>query len=291
MIKCYPGKESDYDTIARLCNHHDHLKFLSDSYFFMKQTETYNRMIDRSFHCDPVRMKELEGSYFTSLLIKLSNSKCKKLFDNVEEPYIKIKRLIKEFHRHSEPEIYFDSAHITIKSIVDNKKQNMNELKKYIPIIKDIVDKWINKLGGETTLYGMGLFSNLHTAKGLSLGIRFYPNLPLVQIIRGDVGNALYRALTESELETGDLRSEHDFHTTLTHSTGFRARDLEFPVHPTFIKKFRRIIEEYDRTVFGSITDITLEDIFIRNGKSDKLIVYNRKNEKVGEEISLQDVG
>ena len=56
-------------------------------------------------------------------------------------------------------------------------------------------------------------------------------------------------------------------------------------------EKFRRIIEEYDRTVFGSITDITLEDIFIRNGKSDKLIVYNRKNEKVGEEISLQDVG
>lgn len=58
----------------------------------------------------------------------------------------------------------------------------------------------------------------------------------------------------------------------LTHSTGFRARNLDLPLYPEFIIPFVRIVESYDKTVFGSISNITLSDIYIRNGYSDKLV-------------------
>ena len=43
----------------------------------------------------------------------------------------------------------------------------------------------------------------------------------------------------------------------LTHSTGFGARNLNFPLDKSFIVEFSNIVEEYDETVFGSISDIT----------------------------------
>ena len=292
MAKYNCGRAGDYDLIQRLCRHHDHLKSLTDAYAYMRQKETYERMLDSDFRCDPDKMKKLDNSYFTSLIIRLSEDEGGVLFGGVKEAYLEVEKLIKRYYPGSTPEIYFDSAHITLKSISDGKKQNKTDLEKYASIIKRrrIVEKWINRSGNETILYGMGLFTNLNTSKGLSLGIRFYPTLPLVQIIRGEAGNALYDALDKGELNHGDLRPEERFHTMLTHSTGFRARDLEFPLDPEFIQRFVRTVEKYDRVVFGNISDIELADIFIRNGKSDKLAIRDKRHRRIGEEISLENI-
>ena len=293
MARYNSGKAGDYELVQRLCRHHDHLKSLTEAYIKMRREQTYERMSDLNFRCDPNKMKRLDNSYFTSLIIKLLEDKGEVLFSGVKEAYIDVKNLIKRYYPESKPEIYFDSAHITLKSILDEKKQNKNDLEKYVPIIRNTVEEWINKLCNGTTLYGMGLFTNLTISKGLALGIRFYPTLPLVQIIRGEVGKALYNAVDEGKLKIkkddkdGDLRPEEKFHTMLTHSTGFRARDLELPLHPEFIQRFVKTVEKYDKLVFGSISDIKLADIFIRNGKSDKLMVKDKEGRKIGEEISL----
>lgn len=162
---------------------------------------------------------------------------------------------------------YLDSAHITIKSLVDFIQQDETGIKTYLPIIGQIVQKWTNLMGKNTKLFGVGLFTNLHVKKGLSVGVRFYPTLPMIQIIRGEVGVALYNAQEKIQ-----LRSEREFHTELTHSTGFRVRNLNFPLHSNFVKEFKNIVEKHDQTVFGSVSEITPSDIYIRNGYSDKLI-------------------
>lgn len=291
MAKYNSGKASDYDLIQRLCRHHDHLKTLSDAYTYMRQKETYERMIDSNFRCNLNKMRELDNSYFASLIIKLPEDNCKTLFNEVKKAYEEVKGLITKYQPNSEPDMYFDSAHITLKSIVDNKRQTEDDMKKYVEIIKPEVEKWIVKLSNETILYGNGLFTNLHVSKGLSLGIRFYPTLPLVQIIRGEVGNVLYNAVEEGKLKECDLRPEEKFHTMLTHSTGFRVRDLKFPLHPELVERFVRTVEKYDKVVFGSISNIELADIFIRNGKSDKLTIKDKGNKKIGEETSLGNLG
>jgi len=290
MATYHSGISSDFDLLQRLCRHHDHLKSLTDSYNYMRRKETYERMIDLNFRCDLIKMKKLDDSYFTSLIIKLSENEGNILFTEVKKAYREIKKMIQHYYRNSKPEIYFDSAHITLKSILDDRKLNKSDLEKYLPVVKDIVETWINKLGKETCLYGMGLFTNLDIAKGLSIGIRFYPTLPLVQIIRGEIGNALYRAVDEEKLDKDDVRPENKFHTMLTHSTGLRIRDLDFPLHPEFIQKFVQTVERYDKTIFGFISDIKLADIYVRNGKSDKLTLVNNKSDKIGEEICLDQV-
>jgi hypothetical protein len=137
-----------------------------------------------------------------------------------------------------------------------------------LPTIVPIATKWLRLLAPDTTLYGIGLFTNLHQAKGLSVGVKFYPSLPLIQVLRGEVGQALY---TEASTP---LRSEEAFHTMLTHSTGFRARNLTFPMSAKFVEQFQAIVEGYDNILFGRIGNIKLEDIYVRNGKSDKLITF-----------------
>lgn len=186
----FRNQKKVYDIVQRLCCHHDHLKNLVECYTYMRQKETYTRMQDLSFRCNPNKMEELDSSYFTSLIIKLSFKKGKKFFNKVNKAYQKLSNLVKK-NLGQQPEIYFDSAHITIKSVLDKVKQDKNALKKYMPLVKPIVKKWIDILGDKTELFGMGLFTNLHEAKGLSIGVRFYPTTPLVQILRGEIGVAL----------------------------------------------------------------------------------------------------
>ena len=253
--------------VERLRRHHDHLKTLDDCYTYMRRKETYDRMEDPNFSCDQAKMNELDESHFTSLIVKLSADQGKGFFSEVRKAYEQLKDLVERFDRSASVEIYFDSAHITIKSIEDGLKQDRTALRRYLPVIAPIVSKWINLMGGYTSLFGVGLFTNLHKAKGLSVGVKFYPSLPLIQVIRGEVGSALY------EKNHGiPLRPENTFHTMLTHSTGFRARNLRFPMIPEFVNEFKLTVESFDRRVFGAISDIRVEDVFVRNGHSDKLV-------------------
>jgi hypothetical protein len=132
------------------------------------------------------------------------------------------------------------------------------------------VSKWVKIIGSDTSLYAVGLFTNLHPAKGLSVGVKFYPGLPLIQIIRGEVGVALY-----AQGGGPPLRAENSFHTMLTHSTGFRARNLSFPMSADFVQEFQATIATYDQTVFGVIKDIQVGDFYVRNGYSDKLVTID----------------
>jgi len=264
--------------VERLRRHHDHLKTLDDCYTYMRQKETYDRMEDPNFLCDKVKMKELDASYFTSLIIKLSVEQGKEFFYKVQQGYSQLKNLVERFDPSASVEIYFDSAHITIKSLEDGSQQDITALRRYLPIIAPIIDKWINLMGGETVLFGVGFFTNLHRAKGLSVGVKFYPSLPLIQVIRGEVGNILY------EKDIGiPLRPENVFHTMLTHSTGFRARNLHFPMKSSFISEFKKTLESFDQIVFGAISNIRLEDVFVRNGYSDKLVTVA--------EVSMEENG
>jgi hypothetical protein len=253
--------------VDHLRSHHDHLKTMDDSYRYMKQEETYERMHDPAFQCIPEEMEKFETSCFTSLIIKLSVDQGKVLLEIVERAYREIANLILQFDPSAKISMYFDSAHITVNSLVDGVRQSKDALAAYMPVIAPIVRRWIEILGPSTTLYGMGLFTNLHRSKGLSVGVRFYSGIPLVQTMRKEVGVALYGSRRNM-----DLRAESAFHTTLTHSTGFRARNLSFPLDPGLISAFHTIIEKYDRFVFGAIHNILPEDVYVRNGLSDRLV-------------------
>ncbi|MCK4605319.1 MAG: hypothetical protein KAU41_11645 [Deltaproteobacteria bacterium] len=283
-----PAHPDDLAKIKRLCLHQDHLKGLCKDYEFMRRQGTYDPMLDLTFRCDPQQMDKLDQSFFTSLIIKLPRKDCQGLFDELKKAYDGVDQLVKEYHPEAEANAYFDSAHITLKSILDFKKQNQDDLKKYVPIISKCIQGSIDFLSSDTVLYGMGLFCNLHENKGLSIGVKFFPSHPMVQIIRGEVGVALYNAVEHESLASGTMRDEQKFHTRLTHSTGYRARNFSFPLHPVFIQEFVKTIDKFDENVFGSISDISLKDVFIRNGKSDKLTV-EENGEIVGEELCIAD--
>lgn len=254
--------------VERLRRHHDHLKTLEDCYAFMRHKETYDRLRDAQFRCDPAKMKQLDSSHFTSLIIRLSPDQGQQFFAGVSQAYEELRDLILRFDPGALVEIYFDSAHITIKSLQDGLKQDDAALRCYLPVISPIVRRWVDLMASDTSLYAVGLFTNLHPAKGLSIGVKFYPSLPLVQIIRGEVGSALY-----AHGGCLPLRAEDSFHTMLTHSTGFRARNLSFPMSSDFVAQFQATVERYDQTVFGAIEDIKARDVYVRNGYSDKLVI------------------
>ncbi|HEV2856008.1 MAG TPA: hypothetical protein VHC97_24690 [Thermoanaerobaculia bacterium] len=266
----FPDPAKTLEHIDRLRRHHDHLKSLDDAYALMRQKETYDRMRDPGFRCDPARMKDLDRSHFTSLILKLSVEDGRQFFAGVRKCYEKLGELLHRFDPGATVEIYLDSAHITVKSLQDGLRQNAENLRHYLPIVAPIVSKWINLIGGDTSLHAVGFFTNLHPAKGLSVGLRFYPSLPLIQIIRGEVGVALY-----GHGGGLPLRAEDSFHTMLTHSTAFRARTLSFPMSADFVQEFETIIASYDQRVFGVIEDIQVGDFYVRNGYSDKLVAVD----------------
>jgi hypothetical protein len=253
--------------VNRLSLHHDHLKTLVKEYSFMRQEETYARMLDTNFQFDLLKMNECNTSYYTSLIVKLEYEQNTPLFDKLDRAYKELEKMVKDFYPASQVEIFHNSAHITIKSILDGFPQNEAELRMYLPVVRPIVNKWISQMGQETELYGIGLFTNLHKDKGLSVGVKWFPTLPLFQLIRGEVGVDLYR--NHQGLR---LRPEARFHTMLTHSTGFRARHLECPLNQDFFAQFKKSVEDFDKQVFGRISHITAADISLRNGFSDKLI-------------------
>ena len=257
--------------IKRICLHHDHLKYLISSFDQKIYKETFERMADEDFQCNSVDMAMFCNSYFTSIIVTLSNPAGSELLKILEDVYKEISHTVIRHYPESKIDISsFESAHITIKCLVDNMRQGKEELEKYLPFVGPIIEEWVGLLGGRTTLYAQGLFTNLHPEKGLAVGVRFFPDMPLIQIMRGELGVELYRHKEELV-----LRDEDAFHTELVHSTGFRARNLQFPLAKGFIAEFREIIERYDNHVFGSISDITLDDIVIRNGFSDKLIPHS----------------
>jgi len=85
----------------------------------MREKETYARMEDPNFQCDPEKMEELDNSYFTSLIVRVSDKEGESFFKIIKQAYEELSDVVQEFYSNSKVEIYFDSAHITIKSIVD----------------------------------------------------------------------------------------------------------------------------------------------------------------------------
>ena len=108
----------------------------------------------------------------------------------------------------------------------------------------------------------------------------------MIQVLRGMSGVALYNSLDLNIINQNDLWDESHcatWHTKLTHATFLREQSSEFlpPWNSSeipensekFIEKFEAIVEKYEDVVFGKISNIQLQDIFIRNGKSDKMLV------------------
>ncbi len=258
------------------------MKQLNLIYQRMRHEETYERMRDTGFIGNQGAMHRLNTSNFTSLVIPLYLEQNRGLLERFQNLCGEFEALLKRFYPGVTPQFNLEAAHITVRSIVDYIRQDENALRKYLPYILPVVRKWLDRMGGETEIYLMGLFSNLHKNKGLSIGIRVYPTLPLIQIIRGEVANALY-----TPHHSLPLRPESQFHTTLTHATLMRIRDLKFPVSLEFILHFKEWLEQYDTLVFANISDLQLSDFRIRNGMSDKLLLFDEQRQKVGCEIDL----
>lgn len=163
------AQPEDLSKIKRLCLHHDHLKGLCKDYEFMRQQRTYDHMNDPDFCCNTKKMDSLDKSHFTSLIIKLDQENCHHLFSKLKTVYDQVNNLLKKYDSKVEGTPYFDSAHITLKSILDFKKQNKNDLKNYMPFICEPVCRSLKLLSADIVLYGMGLFCNLDQGKGLSL--------------------------------------------------------------------------------------------------------------------------
>ena len=156
-----------YDFVNRLRRHHDHLRCLDENYNYMRKRQTYERMKDPEFCCDLEQMDKLGNSYFTSLIVKISDRQGKSFFERVNEPYKRLEKLVHKFHRDAKVESFSDSAHITFKSLADFIEQSEAELRTYMAIVRPIVHKWIKLMGKDTKFIGVGLFTNLHVAKGL----------------------------------------------------------------------------------------------------------------------------
>lgn len=269
---------TDVKRFERLRLHHDHIKTLENEYAFMRNKQTFGVMRDETFEFDQGAMAALDNSYFTSLIVKL-DAREDVFFGAVKDAYATLKAIIVRHFPKASVETTLGSAHITVKSILDDTKQTRDELTCYLPVITPIAEEWLGTLSSQTTLYAVGLFTNVHKAKGLSVGIRLFPSLPLIQIVRGEVGLALY----SDQRTASHVRPEETFHTMLTHSTGLRARNLTTPFPPQFIEEFEEFVESYDKVVFGSIESLALSDLYVRNGFSDKLVL--------GKEICLADGG
>lgn len=260
--------QSTLATVDRLCRHHDHLKALAREYTLMRHEQTDGRMADPTFRTNSAAMDVVDspGWLRTSLIVKLAQPALQPLLVGADHIYANAKQLIHHYYPDCEVDIYLDSAHITVKTLCGDQSQSADELANYLPIIRPLVHRWLTAMA-DTKLYAVGLFSSLSAERGLSLGLRFYPSLPLLQIIRGEVGVALY-----SEANAFPLRPEQSFHTILTHSTGCRARLCEFPLAPAFVNAMQTLLDQTDRHLFGVLDALTPADFVIRHGYSDQLI-------------------
>lgn len=235
----------------------------------MREQQTYARLTDPNFRTAPTLMAQSDSRTWlrTSLVIKLPNQPRSPFFQQISAAYTEVQTLIRHFYPTTGVDIYLDTAHITIKTLAEDQAQSIDDLLRYRTIIQPIVAHWLKQMATATELYALGLFSSLTKDKGLSLGLRFYPTLPLLQIIRGEVGVALY-----NHPETLNLRPEQKFHTMLTHATGLRARLVDLPVTAGFLRAFQAVLESYDQTIFGVISNLQAADFCIRHGYSDQLV-------------------
>lgn len=256
-------------TLDRLCLHHDHLKALIQEYTLMRHEHTYARMADPSFATDPAALAQVDSRAWlrTSLIVDLTAPSTQPLLAVAATVYSTFAQLVHCYYPTCEVDTYVDSAHITVKTLMGDVAQDEAALCRYAALIRPLVQRWVATLGDETKLYAVGLFSSLSRERGLSLGLRFYPSLPLLQLMRGEIGVALYQ-----EQPPLPLRPERAFHTTLIHSTGLRARLTDFPLSLDFINEFRQLLEEYDRRLFGTLCALKPTDFVIRHGYSDQLV-------------------
>lgn len=279
-----PTPEEEH-ALQRSLLHYDHLKALDQTYRQMREEQTFRSMMDRSFGFDEQAIEAQNQAYFASLVIRLPEKPLEALFDRYRRVYTDVKQLLAQYHPECETDIYFQSAHITVKALTYGKKHSVEELQLLRNHIAPVVEKWLNLLGPGLKLHARGIFSHLGGGKGLSMGISFYPNNTLIQMIRGEVGATLYTAIDEGKLGEIELRPEAGFHTLLTHSTNFRARGIRLPFHAGFMERLQRIINQVGENYYGSISGISLHDFYIGNCQSDKYII----GPDSGHELSLID--
>ncbi|MCB0836352.1 MAG: hypothetical protein KDD99_06760 [Bacteroidetes bacterium] len=278
----FPNKSTEKELNRRLL-HFDHLKTIDKVYQSMRDEQTIDRMKDPSFSSDPGAADRFEETYFTSLVIRLQKPEMNPLFEKIDNAYQAFKQLINHYHPEANVDIYFDTAHITVKSFSRDQELSWEEMRQIYGLIHPVVQTWLEKMKAETRLFARGLFSHLHPEKGLSMGIRFFPSTTLVQQIRGECGFTVYKEQDKKVFREDLLNPETHFHTLLTHSTGLRARGFQFPFDVRFVEEFTRLMLQYDRELFGVVSDLSMEDFFLGNCKTDRYII----TEKIGKEIPL----
>lgn len=284
-IKYLPGATKDLATIQRLMNMHDFYRTIPDFYLGHLNREALDLMRSGTYMPNPEKTKRLQDSFHTSLILKLDNLDRAVEFQSCRRVFEELQNLILEFFPKAEPEIYFEAAHITIRSLVQYRQQSVEELNRYRDILCPHVKKWLARFTQDTTLYVKGLHVSLNSFKGLSVGVRVYPSTPMIQTLRGVAGKVLYDALDGGSLDQKDLWTENHaatWHTKLTHATLLRERSREFlqpwdasnPPEKTkaFLDSFERLVNQYENQVLAKITHIGLEDLYLRNGKSDKML-------------------
>ena len=267
----------------RLCRFYDHIKILSDDFQQARHLEAFRQMCNPQFSFNMDVLQRLEVAHFTSLVFKLELTKFPKMVQGLQNALQELSHSIQQFYPDAAFQINFSAAHITVRSIADYIRQTEKDLQEYVVFARPVTRRWLMRMP-ETRIYLMGLFAHIHANKGLSVGVRVYPTLPLLQVIRGEIADQLYNS--EHNL---CLRPETQFHTMLTHSTLMRCRNLDFPISNAAIESFKNVLDRYNKHIFGEIADLQLDDFFIRNGKSDKLLVTDEHNQPVGCEVCLNN--
>jgi hypothetical protein len=250
----------------------------------MRHKEALRALARFTVEMDAKVMARLSTGHFTSLILNLQLEKHPVLLERIDRALNQFADIIYRADGDAVFQKNLNAAHITVRSIVDFEKQSRQDLQRYLPVVHPIVSKWVRRMP-ETALYLMGFFIHFHKKKGLSLGIRVYPSLPLLQILRGEVAEALYQLPFDLP-----LRPRKQFHTMLTHTTLLRCRQLNLPLDAHTIAEIAEFLKTYDNHVFAEMSDIGMSDFCLRSGFSDRLLVVDANGEPVGEEISLAEV-
>ena len=276
------GNTAVFKKLEIMCQFHDHLKILNDEFQRARHEDAYANMRNLEFRTNKGEMARYEAAWFTSLVFKLNWGRATAFTRGIQSALNAVSEAICTFYPSAEPQQNFEAAHITVRSMADYIRQSPADLQPYAQVLRPVVHKWLKRMP-ETRIYLMGLFAHVQEEKGISVGLRVYPTLPLFQVLRGEAARVLY--MHRPKL---CLRPIHQFHTMLTHSTLLRFRSLPFPLGADAVNAFKAALENADRTVFGEIKNLQAADFSIRNGMTDKLLLKDAQRNVVGHEISFE---
>ena len=237
----------------------------------MSKQQGKERLQNSHFEFDKRAMQELDKKSFCSLVIGTPSD----VLDQVETPGTLLYEMNRELREIQElvteetgdnGTLNWESAHMTVRSCADKGEPSDQELVRFAQLSKPIVEKAL-AVFPDTVLYATGFLFIAAKNKGLSVCTQFFSSTPLIQLIRGSVC---------SEWETHrnelpSLRPISAFHTRLQHWSILRFRDIENWDRERLPNTLYEKIKSQNGQVYGTISDLQLDDFELRVGRSDAL--------------------